>query len=247
MNFSKFAKIIGVGIVALAFTVTYCDAKPNGEKPNNGKSNAQQQDHKSEKNNPSQNEPKKADNPIKSPNAKSLTATPPSITIRTKSISRDKDASQTKALRPNVQRRFDHQISHNVQKRNQTLIKDLNRSLLKLNNSKWSYNPHDDRGQGNMGKVDMLDPFGHDKDSNRKILYGNNGRVIKQIAPEPEPEPDPIPEPEPQPDPIPEPVPEPEPEPLPEPAPEPAPAPDPIPEPAPEPAPAPDPIPEFPF
>ena len=29
-----------------------------------------------------------------------------------------------------------------------------------------------------MGKVDMLDPFGHDKDSDRKELYGNNGRPI---------------------------------------------------------------------
>jgi len=48
-----------------------------------------------------------------------------------------------------------------------------------LNRARWDHNPHDDRGQGNMGKVDMLDPFGHDKDSDRKELYGNNGRPIQ--------------------------------------------------------------------
>jgi len=30
-----------------------------------------------------------------------------------------------------------------------------------------------------MGRVDMQDPFGHDKDSDRKELYGNNGRPIR--------------------------------------------------------------------
>jgi len=71
-------------------------------------------------------------------------------------------------------------------------------------NAKWSFNPHDTRGQGNMGKPDMLDPYGRDKDSDRKELYGNRGRVIKTDIPEPEP---PVPEP---------PAPEPEP-PAPEP------------------------------
>jgi hypothetical protein len=54
-----------------------------------------------------------------------------------------------------------------------------------LNRARWSHNPHDTRGQGNMGKVDMLDPFGHDKDSDRKELYGNNGRPIR-VDEEPE-------------------------------------------------------------
>ncbi len=33
--------------------------------------------------------------------------------------------------------------------------------------AKWSHNPHDDRGQGNNGKPNMRDPYGHDKDSER--------------------------------------------------------------------------------
>ena len=104
-------------------------------------------------------------------------------------------------------------------------------SLSKLENSKWFYNPKDERGQGNMGKPDMLDPYGHDKDSDRMELYGNRGRVIK---PEPPPEPPPPEPPPPEPEPEP-PPPEPEPEPPP-PEPEPEPPP---PEPEPEPPPLP--------
>jgi len=54
-----------------------------------------------------------------------------------------------------------------------------------LNKARWMHNPHDTRGQGNMGKVDMQDPFGHDKDSDRKEFYGNNGRPIR-VSEEPE-------------------------------------------------------------
>jgi hypothetical protein len=80
--------------------------------------------------------------------------------------------------------------------------------------SRWWYNPNDDRGQGNMGNVTMLDPYGHDKTSDRKALYGNNGRVIRtEPAPEPPPElpPDPTPDPPPEPEPTPDPNPEPPP------------------------------------
>lgn len=38
----------------------------------------------------------------------------------------------------------------------------------KINNAKWFHNPHDERGQGNMGKPRMRDPYGHDKDSGRE-------------------------------------------------------------------------------
>ena len=67
-----------------------------------------------------------------------------------------------------------------------------------------------------MGRPDMLNPYGHDKDSDRLELYGNRGRVIKEVepAPEPEPEPEPVPEPDPQPTPDPEPTPPPEPDPY---------------------------------
>jgi len=52
--------------------------------------------------------------------------------------------------------------------------------LNAFDHARWSYNPHDTRGQGNMGKVDMQDPFGFDRDSDRKELYGNNGRPIRE-------------------------------------------------------------------
>ena len=107
------------------------------------------------------------------------------------------------------------------------------KNLNKSEHSRWDYNPRDDRRQGNRSIHDMLDPYGHDKDSDRKALYGNNGRIIRE--PLPDPEPDPLPDPDPEPDPVPEP------EPTPDPVPEPEPTP------TPEPEPDPDPIPEMPF
>jgi hypothetical protein len=46
-----------------------------------------------------------------------------------------------------------------------------------LSNARWSYNPHDIRGQGNMGKPGMQDPFGFDKDSGRE--KSERGRPMK--------------------------------------------------------------------
>lgn len=89
------------------------------------------------------------------------------------------------------------------------ILIDLREALFELENARWSYNPHDERGQGNMGEVDMLAPYGHDKDSDRMELYGNRGRVIRAVEPEPEPTPEPDPQPTPEPEPEPEPVPEP--------------------------------------
>jgi len=114
---------------------------------------------------------------------------------------------------------------------------DIDSALKKLENARWSYNPKDERGQGNMSIREMLSPFGHDKDSDRKELYGNNGRIVWEPVPDPEPEPEPDPEP----------IPEPEPDPEPEPEPEPEPDPEPEPEPEPDPEPDPDPIPDLPF
>lgn len=115
---------------------------------------------------------------------------------------------------------------HAVQSEMQLTLTNLQEVLNKVQNSKWWYNAHPESESGNMGKPEMLDPYGHDKDSDRMELYGNRGRVIKtpvvEPAPEPEQEPPVI---EPEPEPIPEPPviePEPEPEPpLPEPEPEP--------------------------
>lgn len=94
---------------------------------------------------------------------------------------------------------------------------ELNNYFEEFEHAKWWYNPHDPRGQGNMGRPDMIAPYGHDKDSDRLELYGNRGRVIKDEQPQPPPEPEPPP-PEPSPEPEPEPpTPEPEPPPKPEP------------------------------
>lgn len=134
----------------------------------------------------------------------------------------------------------------------------------------FSDHPQDPRGQGNMGRPDMQDPHGHDKDRSR-LEQGNQGRPCMQdpyghdqdsgrmgaergrpsdcdaaIQPEPEPAPTPEPTPTPEPAPAPDPIPEPTPEPDPivqEPVAS-APDPSPTPEPAPAPAPAPEPAPE---
>lgn len=61
-------------------------------------------------------------------------------------------------------------------------VDSLLKSLNKLEHARWDYNPHDTRGQGNMGKVDMRSPYGFDKDSGRE--GAERGRAIH---PEPEP------------------------------------------------------------
>ena len=116
--------------------------------------------------------------------------------------------------KPSVQKQKEHSQNVNSQK-NKNILNNLDEALNKLNKARYNYNPNDTRRQGNMGRVNMLDPYGHDKDSDRMELYGNRGRVLKESIPKPEPVPEPIPEPVPEPEPIPEPVPEPDP--LPEP------------------------------
>lgn len=207
MSQKKFVKIICIGIVALAFAATTLHAAPKKEKAGSGKAKA------------NVHKPAKKNTPHKA--AKFLRKN--SRIARDRTIHREKNAAQTKALRPTVKRHQDRRVEHRLRRDERRIIRNLNRSLARLNSSKWSHakwshNPNDDRGQGNMGKVDMLDPFGHDKDSDRKELYGNRGRVLRTVEPEPEPPPpDPEPEPEPEPEP---PPPEPEPEPNPDPIPE---------------------------
>lgn len=132
------------------------------------------------------------------------------------------------------QARIEHHKTKYSQKQ---MMGDLDQSLKKLAKAQWTNNPNDDRGQGNNGKPDMLDPFGHGKDSNRKELYGNNGRVIKDQQPVPDPKDPPVIE-EPTPDPedppvVEEPTPDPEVPPVieePTPNPDPKPTPPPLPE-----------------
>lgn len=73
---------------------------------------------------------------------------------------------------------------------NRRIVEDFEKVIGKLrehkehgkgkDNARWNFNPKDDRGQGNNSKHDMLDPYGHSKDD-RMELYGNRGRVIRQI------------------------------------------------------------------
>ncbi len=63
---------------------------------------------------------------------------------------------------------------------NQT--KNIKDNLPKaIEKARWSYNPNDERGQGNMGKVDMRDPYGFDKDSGRE--KSERGRAIHEKEP----------------------------------------------------------------
>jgi len=141
--------------------------------------------------------------------------------------------------------RKDSLIAREKQEKN--ILNDAKTALEKLENSRWAYNPNDTRGQGNMGRVTMIAPYGHDKDSDRMELYGNRGRVIRsepEPTPTPEPEPTSTPEPEPTPTPTPEPESTPTPTPTPVPTPTPTPEPEPTPTPTPEPEPTPTPTPE---
>ena len=121
------------------------------------------------------------------------------------SISRERQQVTMRQRLPdqNALRRIVRDTGHRSEKRDVRLMKSLNEAISKLEHSRWAYNPHDDRGQGNMGSVDMIAPYGHDKDSDRKELYGNRGRVIRAVEPTPPPEP--TPEPTPPPEPVPEP------------------------------------------
>ena len=51
-----------------------------------------------------------------------------------------------------------------------------------LEKARWTHNPFDKEGQGNMGKPKMRDPYGHDKDSGRE--KSARGRPIRETEPE---------------------------------------------------------------
>ena len=58
------------------------------------------------------------------------------------------------------------------------LVDNLGDTLAKLR-ARWSYNPVDDREQGNAGRVLMRDPYGFDKERSREEI-GNQGRPIRE-------------------------------------------------------------------
>lgn len=51
-----------------------------------------------------------------------------------------------------------------------------------LGKARWTHNPYDQRGQGNMGKPKMRDPYGHGKESGRE--KSARGRSIREAEPE---------------------------------------------------------------
>ena len=79
-------------------------------------------------------------------------------------------------------RNIDEQGRASTRKSDAALMKEVKERLAKIDNSRWSYNPNDDRGQGNMGNVTMIAPYGHDKDSDRLALYGNRGSRIVAMS-----------------------------------------------------------------
>jgi hypothetical protein len=64
---------------------------------------------------------------------------------------------------------------HFIKADNAKALEKLQRALERLNGSKWFYNP-------NKGGPEKLPPFGHDKESDRKELYGNRGRTSSARA-----------------------------------------------------------------
>ena len=67
------------------------------------------------------------------------------------------------------------------------LIQGLDTVMSKIEHAKWSHNPYDTRGQGNMGRPDMQDPYGFDKDSGRE--KSERARPIGEITALPSEEP----------------------------------------------------------
>jgi len=181
-------KVLLIGIIVSVFLVgqAYSAPKGNNGKANNGKAQAA----KANKGN------NKAVSQTKGQAAVHKQQARRSKEVNQKREARNRSADRIPSLnngksdlafnnrdaRPDHAKRHDAKIKEDKVSHGRNLIDSLNRA-------RWSHNPHDTRGQGNMGKVDMLDPFGHDKDSDRKELYGNNGRPIREKESE-EPLPD---------------------------------------------------------
>lgn len=192
------AAILGLLITTLAVSLAYCatDNKTN----NNGKGKGRITKTIKRNNHPARGKP---------------------IKIKEAALQRNLIKREQEQMEKREHQKYGKVPYRFVDTDNEIILSNLEDALRKLGHTRYSYNPHDQRGQGNMGKVDMLAPYGHDKDSDRMELYGNRGRVIR--TQEAEPVLEPVSEPVPVPEPIPEPEPEPEPEPVPIPEPMPQP------------------------
>jgi len=177
-------KILFIGMIVSVFLVGQAYSAPKG---NNGKA-------QNEKVNKGKSQAAKANNG----NNKAVSQTRGQAAVHKQQARRSSEAKQKREARNKSEKHNsflnngksdlasnNHSTKANNGRRNSGNVKNEKEKrtidlLGALDRARWSYNSHDDRGQGNMGKVDMLDPFGHDKDSDRKELYGNNGRPIRE-------------------------------------------------------------------
>ena len=181
-----------MAIIVLVFAFDPLQAKPKTEKNNNGKKPSITKP---------KNQPKvKENNKGKAEGHEKIK----SKNINRKNIDHKKriqvekniKQKEDKLNKPSIKRPY-QQINHAERRKDKKILLDLEKALQRLERARWSHNPHDTRGQGNMGRPEMLNPYGHDKDSDRLELYGNRGRVLKNPEPVPEPEPPPELPPEP--------------------------------------------------
>ncbi len=233
--------ILIVGVVILLGLSLAWSAPKDKDKENNGQGQ-EKQELKEEARQSNDNQGKRNEH-IPEAAAKQLTETP---SHEVNNIGKEQaHLIREGAIESGVDKTEKKDSSMAKEKQEKNTLNDAKTALEKLENSRWAYNPNDTRGQGNMGQVAMIAPYGHDKDSDRMELYGNRGRVIRpEPTPTPTPEPEPTPAPQPEPTPTPTPEPEPTPAPQPEPTPTPTPTPEPTPTPTPEPEPTPAPQPE---
>jgi hypothetical protein len=110
---------------------------------------------------------------------------------RRKQIERRRKQADTRANRPKKEKQS-QRVGHTELRAKRSAKRDRGRSvdhgkvkensvasLFKaLGKARWSHNPQDERGEGNMGKPNMRDPNGLDKDSGREKR--ERGRPIRE-------------------------------------------------------------------
>jgi len=173
-------KIVLIGMIVSIFLVGQAYSAPKG---NNGKSNKANNGNanngKANNNNANNGKAQAAKSNLG--NNKAVSQTKGKSTVHKQQARRSQEANRKRQERNrsvdrnnngNSNLAFNNRPSNNRDRTRGNVRNDrANRALDlldSLDRARWSHNPHDDRGQGNMGKPDMQDPFGHDKDSGRE-------------------------------------------------------------------------------
>ena len=147
----------------------------NNGKGNSGKSNAGNKGGKSVTHSNNGQSNKSVSNPAPAKSAQQ----------RKNSIDRARGQADVRANRPDKgkgSRKSAERIRGKSDDHRKAKVDKVKNLFAALGKARWSHNPHDDRGQGNMGNVDMRDPYGHDKDSGRE--KSERGRPIREEEPE---------------------------------------------------------------